>query len=198
MPRQSKPGPTLDVEPATRTERVARGSRWKRMPAPLARCSGAGRSCHRLRTSQRARYCSVGVATWDRTSSGPAHSEGHGRGRVLRTGEPRGHRARDLGGAAAPWRHESGGLTCPRTSPATKRTASRRASRPFRGSDRNLRSAIGSCSRSINRTSWHARSTGLAPGILSVPRGITGAVRVHVGEPKENEALLRTLREVCA
>jgi histidinol-phosphate/aromatic aminotransferase/cobyric acid decarboxylase-like protein len=38
----------------------------------------------------------------------------------------------------------------------------------------------------------------LAPGILSVPRGIIGAVRVHVGEPKENEALLRTLREVCA
>ena len=38
----------------------------------------------------------------------------------------------------------------------------------------------------------------LAPGILSVPRGISGAVRVHVGEPKENEALLRTLREVCA
>ena len=38
----------------------------------------------------------------------------------------------------------------------------------------------------------------LAPGALSVPRGISGAVRVHVGEPKANETLLRTLRDVCA
>ena len=36
----------------------------------------------------------------------------------------------------------------------------------------------------------------LAPGSLSVPRGIDGAVRVHIGEPKQNEALLRTLRDV--
>lgn len=36
----------------------------------------------------------------------------------------------------------------------------------------------------------------LSPGVVSVPRGIDGAVRVHVGDPKDNEVLLRTLREV--
>lgn len=36
----------------------------------------------------------------------------------------------------------------------------------------------------------------LTPGVLSVPRGIVGAVRVHVGPPKENEVFLRTLRKV--
>ena len=37
----------------------------------------------------------------------------------------------------------------------------------------------------------------LAPGIMSVPRGIKQAVRVQVGPPKENEVLLRTLRDLC-
>ena len=38
----------------------------------------------------------------------------------------------------------------------------------------------------------------LEPGTLSVPRTIAGTVRVHVSDPKCNEALLRTLREVVA
>ncbi len=38
----------------------------------------------------------------------------------------------------------------------------------------------------------------LAPGILSVPRGVNGAVRVHVGDPKDNEVLLKTLRDLVA
>ncbi len=38
----------------------------------------------------------------------------------------------------------------------------------------------------------------LAPGVMSVPRGIDGTVRVHIGEPKQNEVLLRTLRDLCA
>ena len=38
----------------------------------------------------------------------------------------------------------------------------------------------------------------LEPGTLSVPRTITGTVRVHVSDPKRNEALLKTLREVVA
>lgn len=37
----------------------------------------------------------------------------------------------------------------------------------------------------------------LAPGIMSVPRGIKQAVRVQVGPPKDNEILLRTLRDIC-
>jgi histidinol-phosphate/aromatic aminotransferase/cobyric acid decarboxylase-like protein len=37
----------------------------------------------------------------------------------------------------------------------------------------------------------------LAPGIMSVPRGIKQAVRVQVGPPKENEVVLRTLRDIC-
>lgn len=36
----------------------------------------------------------------------------------------------------------------------------------------------------------------LEPGVISVPRNLDRAVRVHVGEPKENERVLRTLREV--
>lgn len=36
----------------------------------------------------------------------------------------------------------------------------------------------------------------LAPGAMSVPRGLDGAVRVHIGEPKDNEVLLRTIRDV--
>jgi histidinol-phosphate/aromatic aminotransferase/cobyric acid decarboxylase-like protein len=35
----------------------------------------------------------------------------------------------------------------------------------------------------------------IAPGVMSVPRGIDGAVRVHVGEPKDNEVLFKTIRE---
>lgn len=35
----------------------------------------------------------------------------------------------------------------------------------------------------------------LAPGILSVPRGIDGAVRVQVADPKSNEMVLKALRD---
>lgn len=35
----------------------------------------------------------------------------------------------------------------------------------------------------------------LAPGMVSVPRGMDGTVRVHVGDPKDNELLFRTIRE---
>ena len=45
----------------------------------------------------------------------------------------------------------------------------------------------------------------LEPGTLSVPRKVSGGgdalegtVRVHVADPKKNETLLRTLREVVA
>ena len=38
----------------------------------------------------------------------------------------------------------------------------------------------------------------LAPGMMTVPRGIRGAVRIHVGDPKANEELLRTLRDLVA
>lgn len=37
----------------------------------------------------------------------------------------------------------------------------------------------------------------LSPGVMSVPRGIKGTVRVQVGPPKDNEILLRTLRDIC-
>ncbi len=36
----------------------------------------------------------------------------------------------------------------------------------------------------------------LAPGSVSVPRGMSGAVRVHVRDPKVNEVLLNTLRDI--
>ena len=36
----------------------------------------------------------------------------------------------------------------------------------------------------------------LAPGVMSVPRHVSGAVRVQVADPKTNEELLRTLRDV--
>ncbi len=38
----------------------------------------------------------------------------------------------------------------------------------------------------------------LEPGSMSVPRGMDGAVRVQIGDPKDNEKLYRTLRDVCA
>jgi histidinol-phosphate/aromatic aminotransferase/cobyric acid decarboxylase-like protein len=38
----------------------------------------------------------------------------------------------------------------------------------------------------------------MAPGVMQVPRQVSGAVRVHVGEPKANEALLKTLRDLVA
>jgi histidinol-phosphate/aromatic aminotransferase/cobyric acid decarboxylase-like protein len=38
----------------------------------------------------------------------------------------------------------------------------------------------------------------LAPGVMSVPRGMGKAVRIHVGDPKDNEVLLRTIRELVA
>ena len=36
----------------------------------------------------------------------------------------------------------------------------------------------------------------LAPGVMSVPRHVTGAVRVHVGDPKDNELIYRTIRDL--
>lgn len=48
----------------------------------------------------------------------------------------------------------------------------------------------GDLARKVNRR--------LAPGVMSVPRGIQGAVRVHIGEPKDNEVLYRALRDICA
>lgn len=38
----------------------------------------------------------------------------------------------------------------------------------------------------------------LAPGVVSVPRHVDGAVRVQVADPKTNELLLRALREVVS
>ncbi len=36
----------------------------------------------------------------------------------------------------------------------------------------------------------------LEPGVMSVPRNIDAAVRIHVSDPKRNEDLLRTIRDV--
>jgi histidinol-phosphate/aromatic aminotransferase/cobyric acid decarboxylase-like protein len=38
----------------------------------------------------------------------------------------------------------------------------------------------------------------LAPGAMSVPRNVNGAVRIQVADPKTNEGLLRALREAVA
>lgn len=38
----------------------------------------------------------------------------------------------------------------------------------------------------------------LAPGVVSVPRHVDGAVRIQVADPKTNEQLLRALREVVS
>lgn len=38
----------------------------------------------------------------------------------------------------------------------------------------------------------------LAPGIVSVPRHVDGAVRVPVSDPKTNEQLLRALRDAVS
>jgi histidinol-phosphate/aromatic aminotransferase/cobyric acid decarboxylase-like protein len=38
----------------------------------------------------------------------------------------------------------------------------------------------------------------LAPGVMSVPRNLAGTVRIHVGDPKANERLLKTLRDLVA
>jgi len=37
-----------------------------------------------------------------------------------------------------------------------------------------------------------------APGAMSVPRQIPGAVRIQVGDPRANEQMLRALRELVA
>ncbi len=52
----------------------------------------------------------------------------------------------------------------------------------------------------VDRPSDLARKVNrrLAPGVMSVPRGVDGAVRVHIGEPKDNEVLYRTLRDLVA
>lgn len=46
----------------------------------------------------------------------------------------------------------------------------------------------GELARKINRR--------LHPGAMSVPRNVDGAVRVPVKDPKQNEALFHTLREL--
>lgn len=38
----------------------------------------------------------------------------------------------------------------------------------------------------------------LAPGVLSVPRHVPGAVRLHVADPKSNELLFKLIRELVA
>ena len=38
----------------------------------------------------------------------------------------------------------------------------------------------------------------LAPGVVSVPRHVAGAVRIQVADPKTNEQLLGALRELVA
>ena len=38
----------------------------------------------------------------------------------------------------------------------------------------------------------------LAPGVVSVPRHVDGAVRIQVADPKTNETLLGALRELVA
>lgn len=37
-----------------------------------------------------------------------------------------------------------------------------------------------------------------SPGAMSVPRQIPGAVRIQIGDPKDNELMLRALRELVA
>lgn len=36
----------------------------------------------------------------------------------------------------------------------------------------------------------------LAPGLVSVPRHVPGTVRIHVSDPKSNELLYKTIRDV--
>jgi len=36
----------------------------------------------------------------------------------------------------------------------------------------------------------------MTPSPLSLPKGIDGVVRVHIGEPKHNEVVLQAIREV--
>jgi histidinol-phosphate/aromatic aminotransferase/cobyric acid decarboxylase-like protein len=52
----------------------------------------------------------------------------------------------------------------------------------------------------VSRPSEIARKVNrrMAPGMMSVPRGLDGAVRIHIGDPKANEQLFRTIREVIA
>ena len=52
----------------------------------------------------------------------------------------------------------------------------------------------------VERPSELARKVNrrMAPGIMSVPRGIDSAVRVHVRDPKDNDILLRTIRDLVA
>ncbi len=52
----------------------------------------------------------------------------------------------------------------------------------------------------VSRPSELARKVNrrLEPGVMSVPRGIESAVRVHVGDPKDNDVLLRTIRDLVA
>jgi histidinol-phosphate/aromatic aminotransferase/cobyric acid decarboxylase-like protein len=36
----------------------------------------------------------------------------------------------------------------------------------------------------------------LAPGVMSVPRQVDGAVRIAVADPRQNESMLRALRDL--
>jgi len=38
----------------------------------------------------------------------------------------------------------------------------------------------------------------LEPGVMSVPRHVPGAVRIHVADPKRNETVLKTIRDLVA
>jgi histidinol-phosphate/aromatic aminotransferase/cobyric acid decarboxylase-like protein len=38
----------------------------------------------------------------------------------------------------------------------------------------------------------------LFPGVLSVPRNVPGTVRLHIADPKSNELLYQTIRDIVA
>ena len=48
----------------------------------------------------------------------------------------------------------------------------------------------GDLARKLNRR--------MAPGLVSVPRHVPGAVRIPVRHPKDNETLIQVLRDVCS
>ena len=83
-------------------------------------------------------------------------------------------------------------FTCDEKDRFSSRLATIPGIRPLR------RSATGSSWRSSSPRRSLARSTAVSPGIMSVPRGMEGAVRVHVGDPKVNEQVIQTLRDLVA
>jgi histidinol-phosphate/aromatic aminotransferase/cobyric acid decarboxylase-like protein len=52
----------------------------------------------------------------------------------------------------------------------------------------------------VSRPSDLARKVNrrMEPGVMSVPRHVPGAVRIHVADPKRNEELLQTIRDLVA